>query len=474
MDAARTKSYIAEFSGQEIGGWPVLDYVGAGKSAIVFKSTDGIATRILKVFDRELVERFGEEAQAERVRRELTLVGKSHPNLVKILGGGKCPKHNVYYIVMDYIDAPSLCDVLTQIPRQNIWTILGQVASAAQFLEGLQLCHRDIKPSNIAVSSDFKVAFLLDLGVLRPFGNDAWEPVTDEKQISFVGTLQYSSPEALFRKEEDSLEGWRALSIYQLGAVLHDLIMKAPIFESFTSPYPRLVEAIKSEVPVVQASDVIPELVLLAKNCLIKSPQIRLSLVKWEDFQPREPDLRASVDAKERMRRRKAQATQLVTQPDHIQREQAQRRIQRRLSSYQVRIEEFLREECIGNELFPLISIQSDAHAESDACIIHGRFPVSVEHMLSVTLHLFFHLALIDVDANVVRLSYAAVQSEEKPAVSKDRYQVLFEGVYEESVIRRAIQDDLYILFDLAQNEDIANDAVAARWIELKGGGTNG
>jgi hypothetical protein len=225
---------------------------------------------------------------------------------------------------------------------------------------------------------------------------------------------------------------------------------------------------------VVQASDVIPELVLLAKNCLIKSPKVRLSLVTWDDFQPREPDLRASVDAKERMRRRKAQATQLVTQPDHIQREQAQRRIQRRLSSYQVRIEEFLREECIGNELFPLISIQSDAHAESDACIIHGRFPASAEHMLSVTLHLFFHLVLIDVDANVVRLSYAAVQSEQRPAVSKDRYQVLFEGVYEENVIRRAIQDDLYILFDLAQNEDIANDAVATRWIELKGGGTNG
>jgi len=43
--------------------------------------------------------------------------------------------------------------------------------------------------------------------VLRPFGNDAWKRVTDEEQISFVGTLQYSSPEALFRKEEDSLEG---------------------------------------------------------------------------------------------------------------------------------------------------------------------------------------------------------------------------------------------------------------------------
>lgn len=474
MDAARTTSYITEFAGQVIGGWPVLDYVGAGKSAIVFKSTDGTNPSILKVFDRELVERFGEEAQAERVRRELTLVGKSHPSLVKIYGGGKCPKHNVYYIVMEYIDAAPLSDVLAQIPRQNIWTILGQIASAANFLEGLQLCHRDIKPSNIAVSSDFKSAFLLDLGVLRPFGTDAWKPVTDEDQVSFVGTLQYSSPEALFRTEEDSLQGWRALTFYQLGAVLHDLIMKAPIFQSFATPYPLLVEAVKSEIPAIQASDVVPELVLLAKNCLIKSPEMRLGLVKWEDFQPREPDVRESVDAKERMRRRKAQTSQLSAQPNHVQKEQAQRLAQRILSSYQVKVEEFLREECIGNELFPLIAIQSETHPEQNACIIHGRFPASPDHSLAVPLHLFLQLALTDVDANVVKLSYAAAQSEEKPTVPEDRYSVLFTGVFEESVIRRAIQDDLYILFDTAQNENVPDDSGVPRWIELKGGKVDG
>jgi eukaryotic-like serine/threonine-protein kinase len=474
MDTARTTSYIAEFTGQVIGGWAVLDYVDAGKSAIVFKSTDGTNPCILKVFDRELVERFGEEAQAERVRRELTLIGKSHPNLVKIYGGGKCPKHNVYYIVMEYIDAAPLSDVLAQIPRQNIWTILGQIASATEFLEGLQLCHRDIKPSNIAVSSDFKSASLLDLGVLRPFGADAWKPVTDEDQVSFVGTLQYSSPEALFRKEEDSLEGWRALSFYQLGAVLHDLIMKSPIFQSFATPYPRLVEAVKSEIPIVQALDVVPELVLLAKNCLTKSPQVRLSLVKWEDFQPREPDVRASVDAKERMRRRKAQASQLSAQPNHFQKEQKQRIVQRALSSYQVKIEEFLREECIGNELFPLIAIQSEARPESNACMIHGRFPASPDHSLSVSLHLFLELALTDVDANVLRISYAAAQSEEKPAVREDCYRVLFAGVFEENVIRRAIQDDLYILFDMAQNDNFSNHSDEPRWIELKGGKADG
>jgi serine/threonine protein kinase len=371
---------------------------------------------------------------------------------------------------MDYIAAAPLSDMISQIPRQNIWEIIGQVASAAQFLEGLQLCHRDIKPSNIAVSSDFKSTVLLDLGVLRPFGNEAWKPVTDENQISFVGTLQYSSPEALFREEKDSLEGWRALSFYQIGAVLHDLIMKTPIFQSFAAPYPRLVEAIKAEIPTVQASDVVPELVLLARNCLTKSPDLRLRLVKWADFQPREPDLRASVDAKERMRRRRAQSSQLTSEPDHVQKEQALRKVQRTLSSHQLKIEEFLREECTENDLFPLASIQSEPTSASATGIIHETFPASSEHSLSVPLHLFFSVTLIDVDSNVVRLSYAAVQTEGKPLVPADRYSPIFEGVFEEHVVRRVIQESLYVLFDLAQNDSISNDSGAPRWFQMKGG----
>ncbi len=46
--------------------------------------------------------------------------------------------------------------------------------------------------------------------------------------------------------------------------------------------------------------------------------------------------------------------------------------------------------------------------------------------------------------------------------------------MFEENVIRRAIQDDLYILFDMAQNENLSNDSGVPRWIELKGGKADG
>ena len=423
-----------------------------------------------------MIERFGEQAQEERVRRELTLVGKSHPHLVQIFDGGRCATHNVFYIVMEYIPAAPLSDLLSAVPRQQIWNIAGQIASAARFLEDLSLCHRDIKPGNIAVSSDFETVTVLDLGVLRPFDDAVWTPVTDEEQISFIGTLQYSSPEALFRLEDNTRNGWRALTFYQIGAVLHDLIMKVPIFNASASPYPRLVEAVRNDIPTVQASDVIPDLVLLARNCLAKEPSVRLSLVRWEDFEPRQPDLRASIDAKERMRRRRAQTHQLATEPSHVKAEKDLRQSQRILSAYQLKLEEIIREECIGNDLFPLMTLKPGS-LKNSLCILHCAFPRSLEHNLDVPLHIHFSLTLVDATADVVRLTCAAVQTNDELPLSAsdaDHILLLFHGVFEEHVISRTVRDILYVLFDRAQAGAHVNEHDFPRWLTSATGEANG
>src|SRR5690606_400695 len=120
----------------------------------------------------------------------------------------------------------------------------------------------------------------------------------------FVGTLRYSSPEFLLRAEQDTLEGWRAITFYQLGAVLHDLIMRRPLFAEFTEPFALLVEAVKSQRPEIHADDVPPELVLLAQNCLAKSPEARLALVSWNDFLAPPGTRRPADAARERVRKR--------------------------------------------------------------------------------------------------------------------------------------------------------------------------
>jgi eukaryotic-like serine/threonine-protein kinase len=118
-------------------------------------------------------------------------------------------------------------------------------------------------------------AVLLDLGVLKPFGVTG---LTDNEQKQFVGTLQYSPPEFLIRVEDDSAEGWRAVTFYQLGAVLHDLIMKRPIFADQADPYGLLARAVERVVPRIDSREVPADLVVLAASCLQKDPKLRLDL----------------------------------------------------------------------------------------------------------------------------------------------------------------------------------------------------
>jgi eukaryotic-like serine/threonine-protein kinase len=124
--------------------------------------------------------------------------------LVQIFAGGECAESGYLYVAMEFIDAPYLGSALTLVPREKIASLLHQIASAARFLEEKHLAHRDIKPDNIAVFPDFSQAVLLDLGVLRPFGDPG---LTDDNARIFVGTARYSSPEFLLRNEQDTPEG---------------------------------------------------------------------------------------------------------------------------------------------------------------------------------------------------------------------------------------------------------------------------
>ena len=98
MESARVKRLVSEWSGKALNGWTVGEYINCGKSALVFKATKGAIDAAVKIFDPEIVERFGRADEAERIRRELTLVGTQHENLVKIFDGGKGTRKSVAHI----------------------------------------------------------------------------------------------------------------------------------------------------------------------------------------------------------------------------------------------------------------------------------------------------------------------------------------------------------------------------------------
>jgi eukaryotic-like serine/threonine-protein kinase len=204
MDPVRAERMSQELRGKRVGGWLIRRYINAGKSAVVFEGERDGQQCALKIFDPELVERFGKATQLGRIERECRLIGEHHPYLVKIFASGECAESGYLYVAMEFIDAPNLGSALTLVPREKIASFLHQIASAARFLEEKHLAHRDIKPDNIAVFPDFSQAVLLDLGVLRPFGDPG---LTDDNARIFVGTARYSSPEFLLRNEQDTPEG---------------------------------------------------------------------------------------------------------------------------------------------------------------------------------------------------------------------------------------------------------------------------
>jgi len=280
LDSTQAKQLRDSVDGKSIGGWKVVGYCGSGKSAIVLRATKDGVDGALKIFHPELIERFGKAVQLERINRERSLIGEHHPHLVRIFDGGECSETGHLFVVMEFLPYKNLQEVLQALPANAHKKLILQVASAAEFLEQKGMAHRDIKPENIAISDDFENAVLLDLGVILPIG---LSELTDVDQRPFIGTLRYSSPEFLLRKEEPTVEGWRAVTFYQLGAVLHDMLMKRPIFHNHTEPFSKLVLAITGdEQPEITSDD--EYCALLAKKALIKDPKTRLELVQWERF----------------------------------------------------------------------------------------------------------------------------------------------------------------------------------------------
>jgi hypothetical protein len=142
--------------------------------------------------------------------------------------------------------------------------------------------------------------------VLLPVGE---EGLTDGgKHTLFIGTNQYASPEFALRHEDNSMAGWRAVTFYQLGAVLHDLITRTPLFADHVGVPARLAQAVQTEVVEIRSSSVPPHLVALAQNCLVKSPEMRLRLVSWESFQMRPPKKDPGLELRERIRQRASAA----------------------------------------------------------------------------------------------------------------------------------------------------------------------
>jgi len=266
-------------------GWTLSCSLGQGGTAPVFEIITPDGPRALKIYDPEFS--IGEKGRIEekRIHQQLALKDHDCPNLVKVYDGGRFEDR--LYLLMERASGQELEKRLGEIPRGKIRQIVDQVARAAIYLRERDLCHRDIKAANVFVSNDFEHCTLLDISVIRDIHDPVGVGTDHDGQLPVVATARYSPPEYLFRLLEPGPALWHALNIYQLGALLHDLIMRQPLFESEyqasrTNRY-RFAWSVATMVPKIRAEDVDKDLVFIARRALDKDWERRSDL-QLEDF----------------------------------------------------------------------------------------------------------------------------------------------------------------------------------------------
>jgi serine/threonine protein kinase/tetratricopeptide (TPR) repeat protein len=203
--------------GREIGGYRIVEQIGMGGMATVFKAYDAKTERYvaLKILpqqyakDPTFVTRFENEARA--------IARLEHLHILPVFAFGE--DDGVTYMAMRYLDTGTLSDRIRQgpMPLSEAARILRQLGEALDYAHANGILHRDIKPSN-ALLDKAGNAYLTDFGIAKMVGGSA--SALDLTGSGMIGTPFYMSPEQC-RGEKDLTP---ASDLYSLGVVLYEMI----------------------------------------------------------------------------------------------------------------------------------------------------------------------------------------------------------------------------------------------------------
>ncbi len=197
-----------------------------GGMAQVYLARDRTLDRPVAV--KELVPEFATDPSfVERFRREAqAAAGLSHANIVGVYDWGA--QDGTYFIVMEYVDGPSLSQVLRSdgpIHPRRAAEIASEVAAGLGFAHSRGVVHRDVKPGNVLLTKA-GVSKVTDFGIARALSS----PDDDLTQAgSVMGTATYFSPE-----QAQGLSVDPRSDLYSLGVVLYEMVTGRPPFSGDT------------------------------------------------------------------------------------------------------------------------------------------------------------------------------------------------------------------------------------------------
>ncbi len=251
-----------------LGGYRVLEVLGAGGMGIVFRAEDtqlnrAVALKVIKpeiAASAEAKERFLREAQAA--------AAIEHDHIVTIYQVGQ--QRGVPFIAMQYLKGQSLQQKLAE---QNKLDDLEATVIARQVAQGLAaahktgLIHRDIKPDNIWMDTATSRAKILDFGLAR--SRDAEVDLTQSGML--LGTPNYMSPEQAAGETVD-----HRCDLFSLGSVLYHLVSGQPPFKSDSLPATLLRVTQSNYTPLAEACpELNPQLAKFITRMLAKEIESR-------------------------------------------------------------------------------------------------------------------------------------------------------------------------------------------------------
>ena len=251
------------------GSYLLLEKLGEGAAATVWRAKSGRSEVALKLFDAgsmsvaESRERFFREA---RVGGEI-----SHPNVVKIRDSGQLPDGRCY-LAMELVKGRSLASALAagKLAPARAAAIGRDVAEALAALHDAGVIHRDVKPDNVMLRDD-GVAVLTDLGLAR---STLFRTMT--RHDVAVGTLAYMSPEQCIGRP---LEG--ATDLWSLGATLYEMVTgRRPFVAEHELELVYVIHNVDPEPPSKLAPGVPAALETAILRCLERAPERRYASAK--------------------------------------------------------------------------------------------------------------------------------------------------------------------------------------------------
>ncbi len=255
---------MANFIGQSIGRYHIIEKLGEGGMAVVYKAFDThleceVAVKVIRT---ENILPSALDKTLQRFDREAKSVAKlNHPNIVSVTDYGS--HEGMPYLVMPFIPGGTLKKLLDKKGRMQ-WRqaveLIVPIADALDYAHNRHIIHRDVKPSNILLTQTGQ-PMLSDFGVAKVV--DAEDAAELTGTMVTIGTPEYMAPEQVNSKHVDA-----RVDIYALGIVLYEMVTGR---RPFTADTPMAVMIMHSRDPLPRPTSFVPDLPAQVEYILYKA-----------------------------------------------------------------------------------------------------------------------------------------------------------------------------------------------------------